>query len=247
MVSISQRPLSASKQYDCVDDFISNLNEDLRVSCPSEELGFSTLFRLRFKGKEVVAGPLRGLERLKLLIAMRLVESHFQPQDVMPWNTCSVRCTLVQTGLTQLLESQHSSGIDLIEAGDELVKNLKVAMAREGDQRHQQGDGVRHNHEQGVTQCLTRCLVAISRLSARREAQPTGGAEKGGRAGVAGSGVSAMLLSMNRGLLFPALSHEITCFLNRVNTDPREVVRVVCPLASALLLQPECESALRKT
>ncbi|CAN0509449.1 unnamed protein product, partial [Ectocarpus sp. 12 AP-2014] len=142
-------------------------------------------------------------------------------------------------GLTQLLESQDSSGIDLIESGDELVKHLKVAMAREEDQRNQQGDGARHNQEHGVTQCLTRCLVAISRLSARREAQPTGGGEKGAWAGVAGSGVSAMLLSMNRGLLFPALSHETTCFLSRSNTDPREAVRVVCPLASALLLHPE--------
>ncbi|CAN0549263.1 unnamed protein product, partial [Ectocarpus sp. 12 AP-2014] len=78
-------------------------------------------------------------------------------------------------GLTHLLESQDSSGIDLIESGDELVKHLKVAIAREEDQRNQQGDGARHNQEHGVTQCLTRCLVAISRLSARREAQPTGG------------------------------------------------------------------------
>ncbi|CBN77167.1 conserved unknown protein [Ectocarpus siliculosus] len=142
-------------------------------------------------------------------------------------------------GLTQLLESQDSSGIDLIESGDELVRHLKAAMAREEDQRNQQGDGARHNQEHGVTQCLTRCLVAISRLSARREAQPTCGGEKGVWAGVAGNGVSAMLLSMNRGLLFPALSHETTCFLSRLNTDPREAVRVVCPLASALLLQPE--------
>ncbi|CAM9489778.1 unnamed protein product [Ectocarpus fasciculatus] len=142
-------------------------------------------------------------------------------------------------GLTQLLERPDSSGIDLIEAGDELVKKLKVAMAREEEQRHQQGTKTRHNQEQGVTQCLTRCLVAISRFSARREAQPSGGAETGGRAGVAGSGVSAMLLSMNRGLIFPALSHETTCFVSRFNADPREVVRVVCPLASALLLQSE--------
>lgn len=176
-----------------------------------------------------------------------MVESHCRPQDVMPWYTRSVRCIHVQTGLTQLLESQDSSGIDLIESGDELVKHLKVAMAREEEQRNQQGDGARHNQEHGVTQCLTRCLVAISRLSARREAQPTGGGEKGVRAGVAGSGVSAMLLSMNRGLLFPALSHETTCFLSRFNTDPREAVRVLCPLASALLLQPECESALHET
>lgn len=145
-------------------------------------------------------------------------------------------------GLTQLLDSQDSSSIDLLEISDELVKALEVAMAREEQQREKQRGKARHNQEQGVTQCLTRCLVATSRVRARQEAwrQPTGG-RGGGNAGDAGLGMMAMLLSMNRGLLYPALSHETTCLLNRFNACPREVVGVVCPLASALLLQPQCE------
>lgn len=148
-------------------------------------------------------------------------------------------------GLTQLLESQDNtadSRVHLLEVSDELVKALEVAMTREEQQRQKQNGIARHNQEQGVTQCLTRCLVATSRVRARQEAprQPTGG-RQGGKPGEVGLGMMATLLSMNRGLLYPALSHETTCFLGRLNACQREVVGVVGPLASALLLQPQCE------
>ena len=51
----------------------------------------------------------------------------------------------------------------------------------------------------------------------------------------------ATLLAMERSVLYPALSHEATCFVGRTGTQPQEVVRVVGPLAAAVLLQPECE------
>lgn len=76
---------------------------------------------------------------------------------------------------------------------------------------------------------LTRCLVAACREQARRQSR------EGARLGV------ATLLSMNRGLLYPVLSHEGASFLSGDGVQPREVVAVVAPLASAILLQPECE------
>lgn len=150
-------------------------------------------------------------------------------------------------GLTQLVENQDGSDkhITLLDASDELVKALETAAAREEQQRHLQGGKERSSPERGVTQCLTRCIVATSRARIRQERrrqQPTrgGGGEGGGTVG-AGLGVTATLLSLNRGQLYPALAHETTCFVSRFNADQREAVGVVGPLASALLLQPECE------
>lgn len=151
-------------------------------------------------------------------------------------------------GLTQLLENQDGSDdkhITLSDASDELVKALEIAVTREDQQRHVQEGKERPGPERGVTQCLTRCLVAASRARLRRERrrqQPTtpGGGGEGAATG-AGLGVTAMLLSLNRGQLYPALAHETTCFVSRFDADPREVVGVVGPLASVLLLQPECE------
>lgn len=115
-------------------------------------------------------------------------------------------------------------------------------MAREEQQRQEQRGETRHNQEQGVTQCLTRCLVASCRAHARQEArrQPTR-VRGGGNAGESVLDMMVMLLSKNRGLLYPALSHEAMCVLSRINTCPPEAVGVVGPLASALLLQPQCE------
>lgn len=147
-----------------------------------------------------------------------------------------VLCVFIP-GLTQLLENQDGSDkhITFSDASDELVKALEIAVAREDQQRS--------NPERGVTQCLSRCLVATSRARLRhdRRQQPTCGGGGGGTTAGAGLGVMAMLLSLNRGQLYPALAHETTCFVSRFDADRREVIGVVGPLASALLLQPECE------
>lgn len=150
------------------------------------------------------------------------------------------------SGLTQLLEKQDGSDshIALSDASDELVKALEIAATREDQQRHMQGGKGRSNPERGATQCLTRCFVATSRARLRQERRRQQPARDGGGEGGtlgAGLGVTAMLLSLNQGQLYPALAHETTCFMSRFNADHREVVGVVGPLASALLLQPECE------
>lgn len=150
---------------------------------------------------------------------------------------CSPRIVLlyVNPGLTQLLENQDGSDdkrLTLSDASDELVRALEIAAARE-DQRS--------NPERGVTQCLTRCLVATSRS---RLAEERGRGGEGTTVG-AGLGVMAMLLSLNHGQLYPALAHETTCFVSRFNADRLEVVGVVGPLLSALLLHPECEQTER--
>lgn len=119
------------------------------------------------------------------------------------------------------------------------MKALETAAAREGQRRQHHGGNVREGQERGLAQSLTRCLVAACRVGARRP--PADGGEKR-RGGGAGVGVMTTLLSMENGFLYPALSHEATCFLSRFDASPREVIRVVGPLASALLLQPECES-----
>lgn len=154
------------------------------------------------------------------------------------------------TGLSHLLENQDGSDkhIALSDAIDELVRALETAVAREDQLRLLQGGEERSNPDRGVTQCLTRCLVATCRLRLRHERRPqqptTGGGGEGSTVG-AGLGVTAMLLSLNPGRLYPALAHETTCFVSRFNADQREVVGVVGPLASTLLLQPECEGDLR--
>lgn len=63
----------------------------------------------------------------------------------------------------------------------------------------------------------------------------------GGRLGEGQNAVVAMLLAMSNGLLYPVLFHEVTSFLSRIDTEPRETVYVVAPLASAVLLQPKCK------
>ncbi|CAM9900496.1 unnamed protein product [Scytosiphon promiscuus] len=135
-------------------------------------------------------------------------------------------------GLARLLESE--GGVDLTEVSDELVKALETAVAQEKQRRQQQGEAGRQGQERGAAQSLTRCLVTAYRVGARREAKGAGERGRG-----EGNGVTATLLSMEKGVLYPALSYETTCFLGRFDVTPREVVRVVGPLASALLLQPE--------
>ena len=141
--------------------------------------------------------------------------------------------------------SSSGSSVDLTDASDELVKALETAVAREGQQGENSAEGPGRHQERGVTQCLTRCIVAATRARARQDArlEPARGGGGGASAagGTAGLGVMATLLALNRGLLYPALSHEATSFVSRFDADPREAVGVVCPLASALLLQPECE------
>ncbi len=145
-------------------------------------------------------------------------------------------------------ESGSSGGsngsIDVAEASHELVKALETAMARENAR------ACPGQQERGVTQCLTRCVIAATRARARQDArlEPARGVGGGASvAGGAGQGVMATLLALNRGLLYPALSYEATSFVSRFNADPREAVGLVCPLASALLLQPECEGGWART
>lgn len=159
-----------------------------------------------------------------------------------------VTLNLPTTGLGHLLAGE-SSVVDLAESVDWLVRAIEAATARQEDQRQRAGGsggaGATPQREVGgVTQALTRCLVSGTRQRARRQAKELAagrlGVEGGGGAG-GGLGIMATLLAMERGVLYPALSHEATCFVGRTGTQPREVVRVVGPLAAAILLQPECE------
>lgn len=123
--------------------------------------------------------------------------------------------------------------MDIAETNNEVLKALEVALGRQ--RQHQDGGG-------GVTRVLTRCLVTTFRLMVVREAREPPDVSNGERRGEQSSeGVMAMILGMDSGGVYPALSHEVTCFLSEVDTIPQEAIRVVGPFASAVLLQAECE------
>lgn len=134
-------------------------------------------------------------------------------------------------------QSQAESGtiVGGEEAIDRIVKALQTAVARDEQQEHHQvehpgGTSDRQRRPgAGITQALAKCLVDVIRARARRE-------ESRER-----YSFITTLLAMNRGLLFPALSHEATCFLGRPGVDPKGVVCVLSPLTAAVMLQPECE------
>lgn len=138
----------------------------------------------------------------------------------------------------------HANAVDMTEASTHLIKALETALAREQQQeqqlqqqQHRRGSG----QQGGVTHVLTRCLVCVCREQARRQGrEETCGKSRTGEREVARLGV-ATLLSMNRKLLYPVLFHEAASFLSGDGVQPREVVAVVAPLVSAVLLQPECE------
>lgn len=144
----------------------------------------------------------------------------------------------------------------MTEVSGQVIKALETALAR------QQESYVEATPDAaGVVQAMTRCLVSICRMQAVRPhaATPNDNADTGsvddeGEAGV--GGLMASLLSMDRGVLYPALAHEATSFciprslggsninVNRGAAAVQEVVGVVGPLASAILLQPECDNFL---
>eukprot|EP00752_Nemacystus_decipiens_P001922 g1851.t1 len=169
---------------------------------------------------------------------LKLVWSEQEARQALFGLLSSSRLAVVSSacrGLHQLLENEDGADklITFSDASDQLVKALEIAVAHEGQQRS--------SPQGGVTQCLTRCLVATCRARlrhARQRQQPTRGEGEGVAAG-AGLDVMATLLSLNRGQLYPALAHEATCFVSRFDVDRREVVGVVGALASTLLLQPE--------
>ena len=141
------------------------------------------------------------------------------------------------TGLSQLaLVEQSQAESETIVGGEEaidrIVKALQTAVERGEQQEHHQleqpGDRQRRQGA-GVTQALAKCLVDVIRARARREESREQ------------HSFITTLLAINRGLLFPALSHEATCFLGRAGVDPKGVVCVLSPLTAAVMLQPECE------
>lgn len=106
------------------------------------------------------------------------------------------------------------------EVNHELVGALEAALVRKAQDTH----GV------GIIQVLVRCLISVRR--SRTVPQESGGA-------------IATCLALDAGSLFPAVLHEATCFLAESNVTPAEVLRVVAPLASEVLLRPECEDTMR--
>lgn len=128
--------------------------------------------------------------------------------------------------------------IEMSEASGRVVKALNVAHARQDA-----GDGFKG---EGTVHALIRCLIRMCRIQTHREQQRgdvkvVREGQLEGDGAVFFSGLLTTMLSINRSLLYPVLAHEATSFFRRGQSEPKEVLSVVGPLASSILLEPECE------
>lgn len=151
-----------------------------------------------------------------------------------------------QLVLTDALQPETVPIVDGAEAIDHLMKAIQTAMARDEKQEEhvplQKPGGGHRRQGAAVAQVMIKCLVDVMRARARQQASRE---RSGGGAGAGQHGFIVTLLEMNCGLIFPALSHEATYFLDRAGVNPKDVVCVVSPLTAAILLQPECEHSFQ--
>lgn len=125
------------------------------------------------------------------------------------------------------------------------MKALESALAREENQRLSAKRAERNSGD--ILQVLTRCLTSASRIQAAWKGRDDSGRSRYDEdKATEFSTQMASLLALNRGVLYPALAHEATAILRQIRRGesrctPHDVAYVVGPLASIILLQPECE------